>query len=352
MTRTTPPRPDMVAVVPELAAYARTATRLHPRPGAPGVGDSSVGGPLLWPAEEPWPVCTADHATARRHVANLRRPADERLIRRILSAAHGRTRRGQRLRLFKEERALLAHADRPVPTSELARAGPLPLLAVAQLYRRDVPGLAGPQEADLLQVLWCPFSGHGGLDASWDLAMVLKWRRAAEVDSERVLVDQPEPPVMESGDFFPEPCVLHPEQIVEYPGLELLPKELQQRLRQWERDTGQHDYGYNGLAVAPGWKVGGWTLGVRPWTWRRPLVCGCGELMELLLKIEGAEWGYDEDRGIYPWRPVEDADGDGDFEVFPWETQPTMIMIGDAYRLWVFACPASADHPARTMVEW
>ena len=105
MTRTTPPRPDVVAAVPELAAYARIATRLHPRPGTPGVGDSSIGGPLLWPAEEPWPVCTADHATTHRHVANLRRPADEQLRRRILSAAYGRTRRGQRLGIFKEERA-------------------------------------------------------------------------------------------------------------------------------------------------------------------------------------------------------------------------------------------------------
>jgi hypothetical protein len=40
-----------------------------------------------------------------------------------------------------------------------------------------------------------------------------------------------------------------------------------------------------------------------------------------------------------------------EFEVFPAETQPTMVMIGDAYRLWVFTCPVSADHPARTMVE-
>jgi hypothetical protein len=350
MTRTTPPRPDMVAVVPELAAYARTATRLHPRPGAPWVGDSSVGGPLLWPAEEPWPVCTADNATAHR-VPYLRRPADERQIRRILSAAWGRTPRGQRLRIFKEERALLAHADRPVPTSELDRAGPLPLLGVAQLYRRDVPDLPGPKGADLLQVLWCPFSGHGGA-GDWDLGMVLRWRRAAEVDPERVLVEQPEPPVMQSDNFLPEPCVLHPEQVVEYPELALLPDALQQRLRRWARDAGQHYYGYDGVAVAPGWKVGGWTRGVDRWRWGRPLVCACGELMELLLKIEGAEWGYDEDRGVYPWRPVEDADGDGEFEVFPWQTQPTMIMIGDGYRLWVFTCPASADHPARTMVEW
>jgi hypothetical protein len=144
-----------------------------------------------------------------------------------------------------------------VPTSELDRAGPLPLLAVAQLYRRGVPDLAGPKGADLLQVLWCPFLGHGGLGASWDLGVVLKWRRAAEVDVERVLVDQPEPPVMESGDFLPEPCALHPE-------LELLPDELQQRLRQWEQDTGHH---YWGLAIAAGWKVGGWTRGVGPWSW-------------------------------------------------------------------------------------
>jgi hypothetical protein len=352
MTRTTPPRPDLVAAVPELAAYARTATRLHPRPGAPGVGDSSVGGPLLWPAEEPWPVCTADNVIAHRHVAHLRRPADERLTRQILSAAYGRTRREQRLRLYQEERAQLAQADRPVPTSELDRAGPPPLLAVAQLYRRDVPDLPGPKETDLLQVLWCPFTGHGGLDASWDLGVVVKWRRAAEVDIERVLVDQPEPPMMEGGDYLPEPCVLDPEQVVEYAELALLPDALQQRLRHWEQDTGQHYYGYDGVAIAPGWKVGGWRRGVAPWRWERPLVCACGELMELLLKIEGAEWGYDEDRGVYPWRPVEDADSSGEFEVYPWETQPTMIMIGDAYRLWVFTCPASPNHPARTTVEW
>jgi hypothetical protein len=354
MTRTTPPRPDVVAAVPELAAYARSATRLHPRPGAPGVGDSSVGGPLLWPAEEPWPVCTADNAIAHRHVANLLRPSDERLRRRILTAGWGRTRRGESLQLTEQERALLAHAERPVPASELDRAGPLPLLAVAQLYRRDVPDLAGPKEADLLQVLWCPFSGHGGVDEPWDLAVVLRWRRAAEDDVERVLVEQPEPPVMENGDYLPKPCVLHPEQVVEYPGLELLPDELQQRLRQWERDAGRRYYGYNGVAIAPGWKVGGWTRGLGPWTWRRPLVCACGEFMELLLKIEDAEWGYDEDRGDYPWRPVEDADADddGEFAVFQAETQPTMITTGRCRALWLFTCPVSPDHPARTIVEW
>ncbi|MFE0320049.1 hypothetical protein ACFW05_28780, partial [Streptomyces albogriseolus] len=45
MNRTTPPRPfDVSALFPQLAPLARTATRLHPRPGSPSPHDSSVGG--------------------------------------------------------------------------------------------------------------------------------------------------------------------------------------------------------------------------------------------------------------------------------------------------------------------
>ncbi|WP_374213271.1 hypothetical protein [Streptomyces sp. G1] len=57
-----PPRPyDAVELFPQLAPLARTATRLHPRPGSPTPHDSSIGGPLLWPAEEPWPHCDDPH---------------------------------------------------------------------------------------------------------------------------------------------------------------------------------------------------------------------------------------------------------------------------------------------------
>ena len=43
--------------VPGLNELVRTAVRLHPTPGTPGTDDSHFGGPLLWPAGEPWPAC-------------------------------------------------------------------------------------------------------------------------------------------------------------------------------------------------------------------------------------------------------------------------------------------------------
>jgi hypothetical protein len=59
---TTPPRLfDVTALFPQLAPPARTTTRLHPRPGSPTVHDSSVGGPLMWPSDEPWPHCVEPH---------------------------------------------------------------------------------------------------------------------------------------------------------------------------------------------------------------------------------------------------------------------------------------------------
>lgn len=61
-SHTTPPRPlDVTTLFPQLAPLARTATRLHPRPASPTPNDSSVGGPLLWPAHEPWPHCEETH---------------------------------------------------------------------------------------------------------------------------------------------------------------------------------------------------------------------------------------------------------------------------------------------------
>lgn len=78
MQRNTPPRPlDIESLFPELAAHRGTTTRLHPRPGRPDVSQSSVGGPMLWPADEPWPVCPEVHDRGRGRRTEDIRPGRE-----------------------------------------------------------------------------------------------------------------------------------------------------------------------------------------------------------------------------------------------------------------------------------
>lgn len=150
--RTTPPRPcDITVVFPQLAPLARTTTRLHHRAGSPSPYESSVGGPLLWPAEQPWLYCDKWH-------------------------------------------------EGPVS----------PLVPVAQLYVRDVPQLRPPGLADLLQVLWCP-SEH---PPCYKPTTEVFWRTAADVNS--VLAAPPIPADVQYG-YMPQPCVVSPEQITEYP---------------------------------------------------------------------------------------------------------------------------------------
>jgi hypothetical protein len=52
------------ALIPEFAGLARETTLLYPRSGSPGVHESSMGGPLLWPAGEPWPYSGRSVITA------------------------------------------------------------------------------------------------------------------------------------------------------------------------------------------------------------------------------------------------------------------------------------------------
>jgi hypothetical protein len=325
MTRTTPPRPvDIAAVFPEIAPLARTATRLHPRPGTPGVHDSSVGGPLLWPSTEPWPVCGESHDNE----GDFTRLDAERRRRHILSGAWGRLRKGERSDFRPEERAELDRLDR-LDRETADPDTPTTMLTVAQLYLRDVPDLVGPPGADVLQILWCP-RDH---DYIYCPALVLRWRRSADVTD--VLTEQPEPEVMEY-EYLPNPCVLHPEQVVEYPYGDFLPGDLRKRIRAWAESSG-HRYFYE-LSIANGWKVGGyaaWNL-----TDPMPMVCDCGADMELLLRIDSSEWD-----GTHSWRPLEDTGPDSEFHEYPNRSTPTEITIGRGYSLWVFTCPISFDHP-------
>jgi hypothetical protein len=318
---------------PELAFVARRATRLHPRPGTPGVRDSSVGGPLLWPAGEPWPVCEEFHGH-RSLVSELRRPADERSRRRLLAEICGRTKAGEPLRPSDRERSALAALG---TASRGPMAGPVPLLPLAQLYGREVPGWFGPPGADLVQLLWCPFRHAWHDDAP---AVVVRWRSAAEVRA--VLTRAPsEPELMHGTGFLPEPCLLHPEEVVEFPYVGMLPPSLYDRMARWEDETG-YRYHFD-LSLADGWKLGGWAA----WTLTDdyPPACECGAPMRLLLTVSGSEW-----TGTGSWRPVEDA-VPADVREFPPRDRPTLVTIGRGHRLLVFVCEETPGHPCRTAVR-
>ncbi|MFI0986375.1 hypothetical protein [Streptomyces exfoliatus] len=367
MTRTTPPRPvDVEAVFPVLSAHRRTATRLHPRQGVATAGESSLAGPLLWPADEPWPVCCAVHPKGKGH-----RLDDVRLERHILAAARGRD-------FSDEERRILDAITPGRHAPDLRDEAPLPLLAVAQLYTRDIPDLVGPEGHDLLQVFWCPFEVHGPVRT---LDVVLRWRRSREVGD--VLTPQPEPPVAGRKECVPTRCVLHPEQVVEHEYLGLLSEELQDAIADWEeglldaeddaedaydsseprsydtyeeyeaamaraRTEEEYEVDYMGdLSIAPGWKVGGFAS----WHLTDParVDCAvCGTPMPPLLTVDQWECGG----GSRSWLPLEDRDPTDTPDVIgpdvidPDVIDPVGVYLGRG-SMRVHTCPADPEHPHR-----
>ncbi|MET9615420.1 hypothetical protein [Kitasatospora indigofera] len=322
MARTTPPRrADIAAVFPELERLARQTVRLHPRLGAPTAHDSSVGGPLLWPAGESWPACEGPHPEDDLPVS----PADVRLRRQLHRAGPlgGST--------IEQWRAAVDATYEGHPWS----GEPNALLPVAQLYACDIPDLPCPAGADLLQVLWCPLN-H---EPQWMPASRVVWRSSTDVGE---LLAQPPLPadVSRYGDYVPEPCVLHPEVVTEFQSPFELENDLRERIEDWcEREFTGTDprylypeefrayYQYE-LSVAPGWKVGGWG----PWSFCDPSVMECttcdGVMRPLLTISSGALDGTG-------WDPIEDREVREDIG----------IMIGRSYHMQLYYCPSSFDHP-------
>lgn len=343
MSRTTPPRPlDVEALFPELSAYRGTTTRLHPRPGRPDAADSSVGGPLLWPVDEPWPVCTEPHSHARG-----RRPADIHRKRQILASAW---RREPDPGPTDEERRLLERLGQEHRAEEAAANGPLPLIGLAQLYRKDVPDLpAGPDDCDLLQLFWCPFDAHG--PSGHGMLLDLRWRRSWEVAE--AVTAPPQPQVVGFEGYVPEPCVLFPEQVATYPFAGLLPEDLCARIDAWEEALEEEaeqsteddaappaSYQYD-VSIPPGWRVGGFA------SWHTtdpfPMNCPtCATPMRLLMTIDSSEW----DGGSGSWKPLEEPDLPAHLLA-----SPTEVVVGRWGELNVFACPEDPSHPHRWSIQ-
>ncbi|MBC9715077.1 hypothetical protein H9Y04_21225 [Streptomyces sp. TRM66268-LWL] len=353
LVRTTPPRPlDVAVVFPEIAPLARTAIRLHPRPGAPSVRDSSVGGPLLWPADEPWPHCesTGHWDSGFREYPAAARLERRRLVR-LAQDPDGPAYTQEEAAAKKRNDAMLRERldSGPAPAE-----CPVPLLPVAQLYVRDVPLLRPPGQADVLQVLWCPYDHEP--EAKPSAALI--WRCAAEVGD--VLAVPPEPYEADWGaSYVPEPCVLAPEQITEYPNTFDLSPELRTLVEDWSRwqaaDAGldssyeewPHEFYDAELADAPGWKVGGWP----PWgrTDSNPRYCSvCDAPMAPLLAIASSEW--DGESGS--WIPYEDQGVASAGRFGAWDpAAPTGIQVGSADTMQLYVCPASPEHPHTDLIQ-
>ncbi|MFD4637533.1 hypothetical protein ACFWN2_09490 [Lentzea sp. NPDC058436] len=149
--------------------FARPAVLLNPAAGEPTDADSHIGGPVLWPIDEPWPWCEGD-----------------------------------------------GHYDINVK-SEGVR---LPFVGALQLYRRDFPELPFPEGTDLLQVFLCTVHhiGVGGPDVR------LVWRDSSTVVE--LVEEEPEPSVQEEI-YVPTVNVLEPIRFTEYAHPYDRPEELE-----------------------------------------------------------------------------------------------------------------------------
>lgn len=275
------PPVDLSRVVPGIGAHIRHTVRLHPRPGAPGLRDSHIGGPLLWPTAEEWPRCAA---------------AD----------------------CYLYEGA--------------------PLVPLAQLTAADFPEITFPDDTDLVQLLWC----GGDWDSE---AVRVFWRRAADVTdvlTDPPTSELDDEPMAE--EFFPRPCVLDPERVPEYPWYEELPDELRARLRAWIPGPAEEYYPqlYNEVATAPGFKVGGsmnWSTTDMP-----QLACPiCSAPPVLLLQLDTYEFDRSGDR-VSRWQPLEERHLIHHTPEYELACEPTGLLVGRGSRGGVFVCSTNPEH--------
>jgi uncharacterized protein (TIGR02996 family) len=154
---TAAPCRDMAILVPDLAPFARTTTRLHPHraAGPLPVWVSKIGGRFLWPTTEPWPSCE--------------------------------------------------------------QCG-VDLTPILQLRRSDVPDFDYPPGTDLFQLFWCPDeAAHDYQPAPrvwWRATATITRSRADDPDLSGF------PRISDWQGYIPFECSVCAERVIEYPFLD------------------------------------------------------------------------------------------------------------------------------------
>ena len=214
-----------------------------------------------------------------------------------------------------------------------------------------------PHDADVLQILWCPcmhdhhqprsmpLNGMNG--APW--VQVRFHRRADGL----VPFTPPEPLVIGYRHLLPEPCVLDPEPVAEYPLASALEPGLAERILAWnrttydpdgEREDRRHTYDHC-FAIAPGWRLGG-----HPYRHvdepAHTFNCPCGAEMRHLATVPSKEW----DAGTDTWAPEHDTAGTAGTGTIRHEQNPTMVRVGNSQTMRIFTCPTAPDHPVHAEI--
>jgi uncharacterized protein (TIGR02996 family) len=287
---TTPPPPvDVEQAIPALRGRGKTTVRLHPRRGIGPIDASKIGGVFLWPSElaDAWPTCD-------------------------------------------EHRC--------------------PLTPAIQLRKEDVPEIGFPADADLFQVLWCPYYVHErGRTGKrprrpqpeyGPAPQIFWWKRSDIRNPIESLPPSHDDPLLaaervDDAIISTKPCVVFPERVIEYPdicelvddddgmrevfqesdelyrGLEIIGLQVTRRNRQvtprthdeiWRYPVTTGHFYQTWLSTADGTKVGGYPDWMHYATYPR---CSCGSQMELLVNFASGEfdaltWGR--------WLPIEERE--------------------------------------------
>ena len=189
--------------------------------------------------------------------------------------------------------------DEPFPEDPYSEMKAVPVL---QLRQEDVPNMAFMPETNLMQLLWIPQSSDS---TGYDPKLEVFWRKLeAEVNTSLL-----KPDYHENEDMYRvAECVIHPENVIEYPYIDELSRVEQQAIRDWEATISppltldsvpEPVYQYQ-LSTCPGSKIGGYPQ----WSGQNSDIPtnAQGQPLEYLLTIADNEWGgYAERR----WRPIE-----------------------------------------------
>ncbi|MGV9309623.1 hypothetical protein ACWDLG_40185 [Nonomuraea sp. NPDC003727] len=209
-----------------------------------------------------------------------------------------------------------------------------------QLFARDVPELPFPDDADTLQVLWCPLN-H---EPYFQPHTIVRWRKAEAVGD--LLIEIPAPDPASDDSYLPTACMLSPERVKEYPAGWGLPADLRNRIWAWEDEFPHSDeWSYFAhLSSAPGSKVGGWVHWIQD---PEKVDCSEGHEMAHLLTIASREFDIESGKR---WAPIEERPllaPHAPLEI----REPTDLVIQDAGSLYLFVCLECPERPVGSLSQ-